>query len=109
MLKLYLYSFYGGYLLFRGHFNATGSETAVSLTVQGGFAFGYSAFLNGVFLGSNQGTATISQTSDTWTFPAGALKAGEDNVVVVLQGKLVQPSSLDLIDWVSLCEIDHTG
>ncbi|KAK7686364.1 hypothetical protein QCA50_010588 [Cerrena zonata] len=79
------YGFYGGYLLFRGHFNATGSETAVSLTVQGGFAFGYSAFLNGVFLGSNQGNATVSQTSDTWPFPDGALKTGEDNVVVVLQ------------------------
>ena len=82
----YVYSFYGGYLIFRGHFNATGAETAVSLTVQGGFAFGYSAFLNGVFLGSNQGNASVSQTSDTWTFPSGALKAGEDNVVVVLQG-----------------------
>ncbi|CAL1714365.1 unnamed protein product [Somion occarium] len=79
------YGFYGGNLIFRGHFNATGSETAVNLTVQGGFAFGYSAFLNGVFVGSNQGSSTVSQATDVWTFPQRAVKIGQDNVVVVFQ------------------------
>ncbi len=75
-------------MIFRGHFNASGSETAVNLTVQGGFAFGYSAFLNGVFLGSNQGTATISLTTDVWPIPNSTVRKG-DNVVTVIQGTLV--------------------
>lgn len=60
-------------------------ETAVKLTVQGGFAFGYSAFLNGVFLGSNQGNSTVSMTTDIWSIPNNTLKAG-DNVLTVIQG-----------------------
>jgi hypothetical protein len=55
--------------------------------VQGGFAFGYSAFLNGVFLGSNQGTPSVSLTTDVWTIPDDILMAGEDNVLTVFQGK----------------------
>ncbi|KAJ7589475.1 glycoside hydrolase family 35 protein [Mycena floridula] len=81
------YGFYGGNLIFRGHFtNATGDETAIALTVQYGFAGGYSAWLNGVFLGSSQGNATVSLSSDTWSIPAGTVKTGAaDNVLVVLQ------------------------
>uniref|UniRef100_A0A8H7XSU3 Beta-galactosidase domain-containing protein n=1 Tax=Psilocybe cubensis TaxID=181762 RepID=A0A8H7XSU3_PSICU len=60
------YGFYGGNLIFRGHFNATGQETAIQTTVQFGFAGGYSAWLNGVFLGSSQGNSTVSFTTDTW-------------------------------------------
>ncbi|KAF7798724.1 hypothetical protein EIP86_009949 [Pleurotus ostreatoroseus] len=83
------YGFYGGNLIFRGHFNASGDETAVNLTVQGGFAFGYSAFLNGVFLGSNQGSATVSVTADVWPFPNGALRAGDN----VFHGRIVETST----------------
>ncbi|KAJ3482157.1 hypothetical protein NLI96_g7176 [Meripilus lineatus] len=79
------YGFYGGNLIFRGHFNASGEETAFLLTVQGGFVFGYSAFLNGVFLGSNQGSPTVSLTSDSWTVPNGTLRIGQDNVLTVIQ------------------------
>ncbi|KAL0954023.1 hypothetical protein HGRIS_005178 [Hohenbuehelia grisea] len=79
------YGLYGGNLIFRGHFNASGAETAVSLTVQGGFAFAYTAWLNGVFLGSNQGNATISLTSDSWGIPKDTLRIGQDNVLVILQ------------------------
>ncbi|KIJ54226.1 glycoside hydrolase family 35 protein [Sphaerobolus stellatus SS14] len=79
------YGFYGGNLIFRGHFNASGTETAFNLTVQGGFAFGYSAFLNGVFLGSNQGTPTVSLTTDVWPIPNNTLVVGEDNVLTVFQ------------------------
>ncbi|KAH8833226.1 glycoside hydrolase family 35 protein [Flagelloscypha sp. PMI_526] len=78
------YEFYGGNIVFRGHFNASGQETGVTLDVFGGFAFGYTAWLNSVFLGSNQGNATVSETTDTWTIPNGTLKVGEDNVLVVL-------------------------
>ena len=81
------FSFYGGNLIFRGRFNATGEETAVNLTVQYGFAGGYSAWLNGIFLGSSQGNSTVSLSTDVWTFPDGALVAGAENVVVVIQGQ----------------------
>ncbi|KAL1742367.1 glycoside hydrolase family 35 protein [Schizophyllum fasciatum] len=79
------YGFYGGNLLFRGHFNATGGETDVSLSVMGGFAFGYTAWLNGVFLGSGQGNSTVSELNDTWPVPEDTLRVGEDNVLVILQ------------------------
>ncbi|KAJ6584740.1 glycoside hydrolase family 35 protein [Mycena capillaripes] len=79
------YGFYGGHLIFRGRFNASGEETAVNLTVQYGFAGGYSTWLNGVFLGSSQGNATISLSADSWPIPSGALKVGQTNVLVVFQ------------------------
>ncbi|KAF8202416.1 glycoside hydrolase family 35 protein [Pholiota molesta] len=82
------YGFYGGNLIFRGHFNASGLETAIVTTVQSGFAGGYSAWLNGVFLGSSQGTPTISLTTDTWNITSGMLRVRSNNVFVILQGNL---------------------
>ncbi|KAJ7043887.1 glycoside hydrolase family 35 protein [Mycena alexandri] len=79
------YGFYGNNLIFRGRFTASGEETAVNLTVQYGFAGGYSTWLNGVFLGSSQGSATISLSTDSWPIPAGTLKINETNVLVVFQ------------------------
>ncbi|KAG6854992.1 hypothetical protein C0991_009815, partial [Blastosporella zonata] len=79
------YGFYGGNLIWRGHFNASGLETAITTTVQYGFAGGYSTWLNGVFLGSSQGNATVSLTTDRWVIPANTLRVGSDNVFVVLQ------------------------
>lgn len=80
--------FYGGNLIFRGHFNASGSETAIVTTVQSGFAGGYSAWLNGMFLGSSQGTPTISMSTDTWNITSGMLRVRSNNVFVILQGNL---------------------
>ncbi|KAJ7505516.1 glycoside hydrolase family 35 protein [Mycena galericulata] len=79
------YGFYGGNLIFRGRFNASGEETAVNLTVQYGFAGGYSVWLNAIFLGSSQGNSTISLSSDSWAIPNGTLKVNETNVLVVFQ------------------------
>ncbi|KAF8882056.1 glycoside hydrolase family 35 protein [Gymnopilus junonius] len=79
------YGFYGGNLIWRGHFNATGEETAIVTTVQSGFAGGYSAWINGVFLGSSQGSSTVSFTTDTWNLTSSVLRVGQDNVFVVLQ------------------------
>ncbi|KAJ7264004.1 glycoside hydrolase family 35 protein [Mycena haematopus] len=79
------YGFYGGHLIFRGRFNASGEETAVNLTVQYGSAGGYSVWLNGVFLGSSQGTSTISLSSNSWPIPSGTLRVGQTNVLVVFQ------------------------
>ncbi|KAJ3511125.1 hypothetical protein NLJ89_g4278 [Agrocybe chaxingu] len=79
------YGFYGGNLIFRGHFTASGEETAIVTTVQYGFAGGYSAWLNGVFLGSSQGNISVSLTTDTWGITPSMLRAGRDNVFVILQ------------------------
>ncbi|KAJ7069972.1 glycoside hydrolase family 35 protein [Mycena amicta] len=79
------YGFYGNNLIFRGRFTASGGETGVTLTVQYGFAGGYSVWLNGVFLGSAQGAQAVSLSTDTWTFPSGALRVNATNVLVVFQ------------------------
>ncbi|KAJ7288517.1 glycoside hydrolase family 35 protein [Mycena rebaudengoi] len=70
------YGFYGGNIIFRGRFTASGQETAVNLTA-------YSAWLNGVFLGSSQGNSTVSLSTDSWAIPNDALRAGQVNVLVV--------------------------
>ncbi|KAG8687962.1 hypothetical protein FRC08_011692, partial [Ceratobasidium sp. 394] len=90
--KLVLYSdeygYHQGNLLYRGSFE--GSATGVRLSVQGGYNFGFSAFLNGVFLGSGQGRSGsdaaggIDLVNGTYTFPAGLVTPGKTNVVTVV-------------------------
>ncbi|MDA8300107.1 MAG: beta galactosidase jelly roll domain-containing protein, partial [Actinomycetota bacterium] len=76
------YGYGYGFVWYRGHFMATGNETGVKLTVDGVAPTGaYSAWLNGAFLGS-AGAAGPSTT--TFTFPAGSVKAGKDNVIAIL-------------------------
>ncbi|KAL9713437.1 hypothetical protein Ac2012v2_003047 [Leucoagaricus gongylophorus] len=80
------YGFYGGNLIFRGHFTASGEETSIVTAVQFGFAGGYSAWLNGQFLGSAQGSSSVSLINNTWTIPNGSLRIEQDNVFVIVQG-----------------------
>jgi hypothetical protein len=84
------YGFQIGNVLFRGHFNATGNETAVELSVNGGPAFAASVWLNSAFLGSL--TSWNSTDSDvkngTFTFPQSALVAGKDNIITVLKDNM---------------------
>ena len=76
------YGYDHGFVWYRGHFTATGSETGVTLTADGESPTGaYSVWLNGAFLGS--GAASGPQTQ-TFAFPAGALRPGKDNVIAVL-------------------------
>ncbi|HEY2240069.1 MAG TPA: beta galactosidase jelly roll domain-containing protein, partial [Streptosporangiaceae bacterium] len=76
------YGYDHGFVWYRGHFTGTGGETGVSITADGISPTGaYSVWLNGAFLGS--GNAAGAQTQ-TFTFPAGAVKAGQDNVIAVL-------------------------
>lgn len=79
-----------------------GTSTALALLrpsdqhLYSGFNFGYSAWLNSKFLGSNQGTnqyssgGGVDMTNDTWTFDAADLNDG-DNVVTVV----VDPTGLE--------------
>ncbi|GJJ13402.1 hypothetical protein Clacol_007656 [Clathrus columnatus] len=96
------YGFFGGNLIFRGHFNASGEETGVTLTVQGGVAFGYSTYLNGDFLGSYVGDPSTSVITNTWNISRDSLLPGEDNILTVFQeiSILVETRLLTVIDRV---------
>ncbi|MFZ0377321.1 MAG: beta-galactosidase [Solirubrobacteraceae bacterium] len=76
------YGFHTGFVWYRGHFTATGSETGINLTVGGGTHGAFSVWLNGAFLGSDTAGGDSMQMS--FPFPAAALRAGQDNVVAVL-------------------------
>jgi len=76
------YGYDHGFVWYRGHFTATGSETGVTLTVDGIAPTGaYSVWLNGAFLGS--GSAAGAQTQ-TFTFPSGILASGKDDTIAIL-------------------------
>ncbi|KAF9016420.1 hypothetical protein BDZ89DRAFT_1045808 [Hymenopellis radicata] len=79
------YGFHSGDWVWRGHF--TGNATGVSLAIQGGFSFGYSAFINGHFLGSGQGSSHSQQGVDilepVFNFTSDQLVEG-DNVLTVI-------------------------
>src|SRR6201999_4620686 len=75
------YGYDHGFVWYRGHFTATGGETGVTLTADGISPTGaYSVWLNGAFLGSGNAAGAQSQT---FTFPAGAVRAGQDDVIAV--------------------------
>ncbi len=76
------YGYDHGFTWYRGHFTGTGSETGVTLTADGISPTGaFSVWLNGAFLGSH--SAAGAQRA-TFAFPAGAVNAGQDNVLAVL-------------------------
>ncbi|KAH7318896.1 glycoside hydrolase superfamily [Rhizoctonia solani] len=80
------YGYHQGNLLYRGRFGS--GATGVKISVQGGFNFGFSAFLNGAFLGSGQGrpendpSGGTDLVNVTYTFPVGTV--GRDNVLTVV-------------------------
>ncbi len=78
------YGFHYGDVWYRGRFS--GEATGISLTAGTGRAGIWSVWVNGVFLGSvNTGTAKDNQNSSgAFSFPAGVIKAGAENVVSVL-------------------------
>jgi hypothetical protein len=76
------YGFHTGYLLFRGHFVATGEETTFAVQTQGGTAYGHSVWLNGAFLGSWAGNATATNYLSTFTLPK--LTMGQNYILTIL-------------------------
>lgn len=76
------YGFHSGALLYRGHFVATGKETTLRVTTQGGTAYGVSAWLNGVDLGSYPGTAAAGSYNATYAL--GSLTKGKSYVITML-------------------------
>jgi beta-galactosidase len=85
------YGFHAQNILWRGHFtvnNSTGASapTGVFLDVIGGTSHGWSAYLNGAFLGSTFGNVSLAQSNRTLAF-GNAAKQGE-NVLFVIQDNM---------------------
>lgn len=82
------YGYYTGAKLYRGYFPSASSYTSVNITASGGDAFGWSAWLNGVFIGGDAGnTSALATTTAVLSLPASALAAANsstDNVLTVL-------------------------
>lgn len=77
------YGFHNSFHLFRGYFD--GAATGVNLSVQGGMAFGWSAWLNGDFIGSYLGNSTIGTGNMTLSFANGTVNTNDTNVLLVAQ------------------------
>ncbi|KAK4139805.1 glycoside hydrolase superfamily [Dichotomopilus funicola] len=82
------YGFHTGIRLWRGRFlvatNDSGAApTGVYLAVQGGTAHGWSAYLNGGFLGSWLGSADAAVGNLTLEFGDGVLQDGENVLLVI--------------------------
>ncbi|KAL2256641.1 hypothetical protein VTK26DRAFT_1365 [Humicola hyalothermophila] len=81
------YGFHTGAFLLRGHFIATGFETAFNVTTQGGTGFASAVWLNSTFLGSWPGQADwghLGYPRHGDTYPIAGLKAGAPYVLTVL-------------------------
>lgn len=76
------YGYHTGYLIYRGHFEATGEETALRVRTMGGFAFGESVWLNDTFLGSWAGDSVSADHNGTYELPK--LDKGKHYVLTLL-------------------------
>ncbi|KAJ5131389.1 Glycoside hydrolase family 35 [Penicillium bovifimosum] len=76
------YGFHNGVRLWRGYFN--GTATGAFINVQGGSAFGWSAWLNGNFLASQLGDPLTSQSNLTLSFSNTTLSTTTPNTLLIL-------------------------
>ena len=76
------YGFHTGVHLWRGYF--TGAASGVFLNVQGGTAFGWSVWVNGDFIGSFLGNASLEAGNLTLSFSNATVNVGQ-NVLLVVQ------------------------
>ncbi|KAM5541244.1 hypothetical protein V8D89_005173 [Ganoderma adspersum] len=77
------YGFCEHTVLWRGHFNATGSETSANLTIYGGTFFASSVWINDKFISTV--TSSTDHVNALFPFPEGVVVPGQDNVVTVIQ------------------------
>ncbi|TFK52650.1 glycoside hydrolase family 35 protein [Heliocybe sulcata] len=87
------YEYCENIVLWRGHFNATGNEKSVNLSINGGEAFAASVWLNDQFLNTSYGNSTnnaniLEETDDKFYFPSGSLLPNQDNVITIVQVRL---------------------
>lgn len=76
------YGYNTGALLFRGRFNATGSESSLSLHTIGGNAFASSVWIDGKFVGATLARQNTGDANSTYTIPQ--LDAGTLHVLTIL-------------------------
>lgn len=76
------YGFHNGIRLWRGYFN--GTATGAFINVQGGSAFGWSAWLNGKFLDSFLGDASLEQGNLTLSFLNATLNTEKPNILLII-------------------------
>lgn len=76
------YTFYAGAKVYRGYFSGK-SAASLNITVQGGAAAGWNAWLNGQLIGYNPGNATLWVTNAVVPFKNVTLK-DQDNVLTVI-------------------------
>jgi hypothetical protein len=74
------YGFHNTFHLFRGYFQ--GAATGVDLALQGGLAFGWSAWLNGEFIGSYFGNTTAGTGNMTLSFSNATMQSNGSNVLL---------------------------
>uniref|UniRef100_A0A0W0FZJ3 beta-galactosidase n=2 Tax=Moniliophthora roreri TaxID=221103 RepID=A0A0W0FZJ3_MONRR len=77
------YGYHTGVQIFRGHFTA-GNATGVDLKVQGGTAFGWSAWLNSDYIGSFPGTGSATTGNLTLSFTNATLGSSENVLTIVM-------------------------
>jgi hypothetical protein len=79
------YHIHVGNHIYRATFSATSEPpTGVFLNITGGTAFGFSAWLNGEFIGSWLGLSWIDKEAATFSFSNATLNTQGDNVLVVV-------------------------
>jgi len=76
------YGYYAGIKIYRGRFDGT-TATSANVTAQGGMASGWSAWLNGHFVGGSPGNASLSATSAILDF-SKATKYNSSNVLTIV-------------------------
>ncbi|KAF2641762.1 hypothetical protein P280DRAFT_448976 [Massarina eburnea CBS 473.64] len=76
------YKFYTGAKIYRGYFSGSG-VVGLNLTVQGGLAAGWSAWLNGKAIGYHPGNASLTLTTTAISFGNATLKE-KGNVITVV-------------------------
>lgn len=76
------YGFYTGAKIYRGYFSGT-TAASLNITVQGGFAAGWNAWLNGKPIGYHPGNASLTSTNAVLSFKGLQLKA-KDNVITIV-------------------------
>lgn len=78
------YGYHTGSLIYRGHFTASGNESALHLTTQGGSGFGHSVWVNSTYLGSFNGAGTPGGYNQTLSLLPASLTRGGEYVITIL-------------------------
>lgn len=78
------YGYHTGNILWRAHFTSSGTETGFTVNIQGGSAFGYSVWLDSIFIGSWEGNNLESVHAGTFNFPT-RLARNTEHILTILQ------------------------